>query len=234
MIYAFMRHARACCRLLMPCVGAGWAAALVAQDPPANRAARTLIASQAASQFGVWQPASDGRVTLEDIQVGPGPSLVSGINVLRGIPPRDHWHPYLVVVRGDTVCAAGGFTSPELACLARWVRESQSPQTATLARILAILADENGAVRVFPAAEPEAKEISEAWLRRRPQNWPQDTSLTTPEGDTVVRITMLSQQTRSYEQAWRAFAYDFHFDSSGRLLVWSRRPSELFGVPHPR
>jgi hypothetical protein len=138
----------------------------------------------------------------------------------------------MVVVQGDTVCRAGGFTSPDLDCITGVVRASQpAGSTESLAWMLAILADENGALEVFRvvnAISPLQNRARSAWLRRRPSNWPPDTSLAGPGGEAVVRFTVLSQQTRSYEQAWRASAYDFRFDQERHLLAWSRRTSDAF------
>lgn len=209
----------------------------IAQGAAAEVDARELIAAQVASEFGVWQQASDGRVNPDNIQVESGPTLVTGLDVLRGIPPRDHWHPYLIVVRDGSLCTAGGFTSPELDCVAHWLRESQSMRgPIEVSQTLAILADKNGAVRAFHVAKPNSareREVREVWQQHRPENWPRDTTLQVSNGGTVVRLTMLSQQARSYEQAWTAIVYDFRFDSDERFITWSRRVSEAFGPPPP-
>lgn len=225
--------------LAASCLGAScWGIALVAQEPPASVAARSLIASQVASEFGVWQRASEGRVSSEDIRVLMGPSVAPGVLVFRGVPSRDHWHPYLVVVRGDTLCGAGGFTTPELPRIASWLRDSYWPQgPEALARVLASLADENGTVEAFLAGEaaaPGQREVAGSWSRLRPQNWPRDTSLMLPTGRIVVRLTLLSQRTRSYDLSWTATAYDFQFQSDGRLVAWSRRQSQPFAVTRSR
>lgn len=204
------------------------------QQAAAMPAVRELIALQTASELAVWQPGREQRVTSDDIRAEVGPSVVSAIHVIRGIPPRDHWHPYLVVTKGDSACVAGGFTSPDLTCVAKWLVKygaAQGPQD--LGKALAIVADENGAMRlVLPRDSQPTTEAStrDAWVKRRPQNWPRDTVFTQANGNTVVRLTVLSQQARSYEQAWRAVAYDFRFDSARRLLAWSRRASEAFST----
>lgn len=198
--------------------------------------ARALVALQAQSELGVWQRASGIRVGLDDVRLEVGPSLLRGVQIVRGIPPRDHWHSYLIAMRGAQLCPLGGFTSPDLDCITRWM--GQSPPTGTAlvdrARILATLADVNGAARVISLADTNGGDdpaVRDAWARRRPQNWPQDTLVILPAGDAVVRLTMLSQQTRSYEQAWLAVVYDFQFDANSNLQAWSRRVSDPFLVP---
>ncbi|MFQ5705792.1 MAG: hypothetical protein ACE5HT_17485 [Gemmatimonadales bacterium] len=203
-----------------------------AQDMGGERAAKDLIVSQMASEFGVWQSTAESQVKTEDVLIEPGPPIGTGIQLVRGIPPRDHWHPYLVALHEGTVCPAGGFTSPALSCIAEWLRRGQQDiRPQELARALAVAADQNGGARLITATEattPADIRITNTWLGHRPNIWPVDTVFATAEGGTVVRVTMLSQQMRSYEQAWRAIAYDFRFDETMNLVAWSRRQSEPF------
>lgn len=192
---------------------------------------RELIASQFASQLGVWEPTARGDVSASDVRLQSGP-VVAGVTVVRGIPPRDHWPAYIVVARGESLCRAGGFTAPQLECVVRLMRASNPQVTPPeIARHLTVIADPNGGLRMFSVREaraPDERAVTDAWHERRPANWPRDTVFTGPAGNAVVRITTLSQQTRSYEQAWHAIAYDFQFNARGALMAWARRVSESF------
>lgn len=206
-------------------VGGRVAAARVTGEA-AEVAIRVLVATQFASQNGVWQATARPVVSASAIGLQSEP-VVSGVIAFRGIPPRDHWHAYVVVSDGESLCPAGGFTSPRLRCVVRLIRAGANAMTAgELARRLTVLGDPNGGLRVVPASEAESRgerAAADAWVQMRPRNWPRDTAFSALAGGTIVRITVLSQRTRSYTQAWQAVGYDFHFDDTGELVAWSRR-----------
>jgi hypothetical protein len=203
----------------------------------AEAVVRRLVAAQATSEFGVWVKSNDVLVRPEDVVLEPGPEAGPSLRIVRGIPPRDHWHPYLVAVRDTQAYPLGGFSAPEVLAVSRWVRDSWSGENVvTLARTLALLADDEGAVRSFVASEPSESRnaaVATTWLRIKPSNWPTDTVLGSSAAGRGVRITLLSQQTRSYDLGWKATAFEFQFDPEGILISWSRRIGDKFADPSP-
>jgi hypothetical protein len=217
-----------------------------ASDSQASPPVYALIRSQLAADYALWEPASTGQVDTGAFRLEPGPPLVEGVRVIRGIPARSHWHPYMVMLKGDSSCPVGGFPVPDLKCATRWLVESSASLAPLgVATMLATLADEHGGSRVvrvgtmegsLPAPDPTVPSSDagtralQAWADTRPDNWPADAVLTLSDGTRLVRLTVLSQETQSYAQAWRAVAYEFRFGSGMDLLTWSRRTSTPFGL----
>ena len=203
------------------------------QDSATTAAAQGLIADQATTEFGVWARSSGIVVRPEDVLIESGPNVGSSLTILRGVPPRDHWHPYLVAIKDDQAYPLGGFSSPDLIRAVSWVAPKPviREDFVQIARKLAMLGDEEGAVRwFFPAqVDDSVRKGAMAWERSKPNNWPADTVIGGPSGGRwEVRVTIVSQQTRSYDVAWRATAFDFRFTQQGTLASWSRRTSEKF------
>lgn len=200
-------------------------------------AVRRLVAAQATSEFGLWTKSSEVVVRPEDVALEPGPDVGQSIRVVRAIPPRDHWHPYLVAVRDTQVYGLGGFSAPEIAAVSEWLSELPHTENArALARTLALLADDDGAMRSFFVSAPSDSSqaaVAAAWRRVMPLNWPTDTVLNASALGRSVRITLLSQQTRSYDLGWRATAFDFQFAGRGRLTSWSKRVGDKFRTASP-
>jgi len=201
-------------------------------DDTTESAIRELVGTQATSDMAVWASSSDQLVRPSDVVLQPGPEVSARLRVVRAMPPRDHWHPYLIGLSDGQTYRLGGFPAPELLRLAGWLADNASGQNViALARMLSLLADEDGAVRSFFVSTPSDSSfaaISSAWQSIRPPNWPRDTVMETLAGGRSVRVTLLSQQSRSYDLGWRATAFDFQFDAQGRLKSWSRRVSDKF------
>jgi len=195
---------------------------------------RNLVAAQATSEFGVWAKSHELVVRPEDVHLEPGPPVGPAVRIVRAIPPRDHWHPYMVAVKDTFVYALGGFSAPELPLVAALLRESPgNDRVTTLARTLAIIADDEGAVRSFmPGQRNDSGEarVAAAWERVKPLNWPADTVLHRSAGGQAVRLTLISQQTRSYDLGWKATVFDFQFDAEANLISWSRRAGDKFAA----
>jgi hypothetical protein len=202
--------------------------------PDQASAVKRLVVQQAATEQAAWGSGrttfdSDATTLLDGPRV-PGLSRVWRVNI-----GRDHWHPYLVALAGDRLIPLGGFQSPQLHDVARALR-GQPPTDSVLNKVgrqLAALADPNGAVQFsFPSdsAAGMPDELNRAWNSHRPDAWPRDTTGSGPDG-TMVVVTMLSREARSFTQLWIPYAYSFSFNHDGELAAWSRRQGAGFATP---
>lgn len=187
-------------------------------------AAKSKVAAGASTELALT---TGQAVTAEDVRLESGPKLV-GATTYRAWIPRDHWHAYQLVVARGHVIPVGGFESADLHTLVT-VMPAPSVDAVALTAYsekLALLADPRGAVRyLIPAREAQAGRRAKLQAIL-PADWPRDTVMQLPDGGKRVRLTLLSQETRSYTQHWIATAYAFTFDGQGRLQAWARREGE--------
>ena len=186
----------------------------------------TRVAEEASTELALYpgaQIVSPSGVRLED-----GLRLEGGLTTYRAWISRDHWHAYQLAVANNRMIPLGGFQSPDLVSIASAItRPSRSATNVReVAEKLALLADNSGGVQyAFPGRSQQA-ELRAAWSRASPASWPSDTVINLGGGGWSVRLTLLSQETRSFTQHWVPTAYAFTFDSAGQLHAWSRRAGE--------
>lgn len=207
---------------------------LMGQD--AQSKMRQYVVAQALTELasrGHVQPSAveAGAVRLERVA-----DIAEGLDLWRATLPSDHSHPYLLAFANDKVLRLGGFAAPELSVVtSQFARGTMTDRAARgAAEQLALLADPNGAIqKIFVERGDQPGYVSTvvvAWRRRAPRDWPRDTVTATEGGGWLVRATLLSRATRSYTLHWMPFAYCFAFDGQGRLLAWTQRTGESFGV----
>jgi len=201
-----------------------------APDPVTKVDLQAIAAARAMTEFSAWGDQSvvaPNSVRLEEVLPRRG-----SIRVWRAWIQRDHWHPYTMAVADGAVIALGGFEAPELNRVAPFLIDSSADikQLVAMARELAKLADPSGALNIaFPMAIPvDDDSVALSW--RRPTSWPSDTTISSFDGGWQIRLTMLTQETRSYSQHWTPFLFVFKFDREGELKAWSRRIGEPFGA----
>lgn len=191
-------------------------------------ALKALVAEEATNEFALSpgeQIVSPATVRLED---GP---RVQGLRTYRAWVPRDHWHAYQLAVSGNTVFVLGGFQNPDLASAATALAGGAggAMNLRDVAERLALLADNSGGVQYAFPGRTDFPAVSAAWRNMAPDTWPHDTVTELGNGRRIVRLTLLSQETRSYTQHWTPTAYALTFNADGQLRAWSRRA----GVPVP-
>lgn len=203
-----------------------------AQD--ADEAVLRIAKSQLESEVSLWGGADGGTpstpaVTAERVAGYPEP-----LRVWRVVPSLPHAHPYLLAGKAGVVLRLGGFPAPDLSGLAAVVgqRLADDSAAATRAKMLATLADEFGALRyVFAGGEPGEegfRHVLVRWKRCKPRDWPSNAVFRTGHSTWRVTLTMLSQNTRSFNRQWMATAYSFEMDESGSLISWSKREASPF------
>ncbi|HEX2205846.1 MAG TPA: hypothetical protein VHG91_21205 [Longimicrobium sp.] len=201
--------------------------------PPADErsgsSVQALVANEMTTGQAAWRETygviPPPRVTLEALP----PS--DGVRLWRAAGPLDHWTAYVVgEARGELV-RLGGFDAPELERLsALQAREplGDSADVVRRSRDLAALADAHGGERVVFAADPgpSGAAVVRRWENVRRASWPGDFARRLEGGRWLTRLTLLSQQVRSYEQDWVPYTYSFLFRQDGTVEAWSRRAGE--------
>src|SRR5689334_12121277 len=120
----------------------------------------------------------------------------AGLQVWVAFPKSvDHWHRYTVAEEGGRVFRLGGFQSPELVTLDRFLgRDSAGLQHR--AAVLAALADPNGAER-FVVSDTARTSLGVA--------------------GTIVTLRTAAWEPNSYAAHWESFRYAFMFSANGEL-----------------
>jgi hypothetical protein len=197
---------------------------------------REYVLAQALTELATRAHVQPSAVEAGAVRLERVTGIAEGLDLWRATLPSDHSHPYLLASVNDKVLRLGGFAAPELSVvtsqLARGTMTDRDARGA--AEQLALLADPNGAIqRIFVDRGDQPEYVSTvvtAWRRRAPRDWPPDTVTAVESGGWFVRLTLLSRATRSYTLHWMPFAYCFAFDGEGRLLAWTQRAGEIFGV----
>lgn len=194
-----------------------------------------MLRPQIAADLTLYEAAStrlDGTGSLRVELVQPmGNQLV----LWRGSLPADHSKWYLIAADSSRAFRLGGFSEPDVAEFVSQVappprsREEADALGRTIARVL----DPHGGAEIVYAADAATDERTAAllrtWAGRRPQIWPGDTTLVFASG-TLVRVTVLTRNTRAISMPWTARLYTIVFAQDGRLIAWSARNSEVFTV----
>jgi len=136
--------------------------------------------------------------------------IPAGLQVWVAFPEGvDHWHRYTIAEHGGRVFRLGGFQSPELVALDRFLgRDSAGLQHR--AAVLAALADPNGAER-FVVSDTATTSLGDA--------------------GTIVTLRTAAWEPNSYAAHWEGFRYAFMFSANGELVEWYRQ--ELTEVKAP-
>jgi len=217
--------------LVTLCVTAG-SCACTERTPAVSRPHRPTMATRVAEASSTELSLVPGGEVVSSAQIrfDQGMELAKGIVRFRAWIPRDHWHPYQLAASDSTIILLGGFQSPDLMSISQSLARAHGSALSamTLAEQLAVLADDNGGVNyIFPRRA--TAEWRSAWSAVAPPEWPGDTTIELPGGMQRVRLTILSQQTRSYAQDWVPTIYAFTFAPNRSLETWSRRS----GTPIP-
>lgn len=193
---------------------------------------KRMVAAQAAAEYGVRQGSFDGVFDAESIRLETADLLDSeAFELVRASLPIDHAHPYLVLVGPSDTLRLGGFEEVQLtrAMEVLGIRAGDEESAIKAATSLVILADANGAERLLIGFDSvAAAPILQEWNKRKPATWPPDQVVQRPDGYTSVRLTVMSQRSRSYDQAWQPTTYQFEFSADGELLGWARMSGEAF------
>jgi hypothetical protein len=128
-----------------------------------------------------------------------------------------------VAADSNRIWRLAGFAASELTEFYNAIRMASSRARSDRVHFLISLAEPNGDRIEYPVARGGTASVWNAWAARRPQNWPNDTSLVAQPGSTLVRQTILSQQLNSYDQGWVPVVYTFYFADDGELRAWARR-----------
>lgn len=203
---------------------------------PDTSAIAGLIAAQVRSEHALFSlPNRDDfdahQVAVTNVSLG----TPAGVVVYRGVAwTLEHWHPYLVALVDGHMLPLGGFPGPELTQAASSLNGVALNKLAVrgLARVLAALADPNGARNLVFAGDPDTSASGRAAMRRwssaTPKSWPADTMIVERAGqETVVQLTVLSEAYHILGRPWQPIAYSFAFDTSGRLVAWAKREGEF-------
>lgn len=203
------------------------------QDP--KDAIREAVAAQALTDRSLASTAKVTPVDRNGVTLEVIPSY--RLTVFRASIRAAHSPAYLVALHGQEVVRLGGFQAPDLFRASQlmggsdtWSAESALRRAEVLAR----LADPYGAEAVVLGKQDSsdgAAPVYRAWINRRLRSWPGDTVARVSAERTLILLTVLSRNLRSYERAWTPLAYSFAFGANGELLAWSRSKGEAFGVP---
>lgn len=196
---------------------------------------RQYVAAQAHAELMV-RGSDVPRVSAATVRLEHVAKIANDLDVWRATLPSDHSHPYLLVSMKGKLIGLGGFTSPGLTSIAPVLRNGDltAKRIRRRAEQLALLSDPNGAIQVVlleSADRPSyLSTVAVAWSKGKPADWPPDTVVTSEAGGWLVRLTLLSRDTRSFTLHWLPRVVSFNFDREGRLTAWGSRTGEFFGV----
>ena len=216
--------------ILAACVAPGVASR---SHPEADGGILRTARSQLGSDVSVWADSAGVMLATPEAVLQRAPDY-PGLDVWRVIPALYHAHPLTVAKMGDRIVRLGGFPSPDLYSVASALplrlhtRAAAESVAATLAR----LADRFGAVRYTfsdsPSGDSVLRAAQQTWKHQMPPTWPADSAWRTSRGTWRVTLTLLSQDTRSFNVEWVASVYSFEFDPDGSLVSWAKREAEPF------
>jgi hypothetical protein len=199
---------------------------------PQENTIRELVAREARVELGAWRGAvpemAAERVVLHRLQVD-----APGVQVWEARPPMDHWHRYVVAIRGDRLWRLGGFATNDLPDFYNTTlaggTSARRPGEAGV--YLVTLVEPGGERIVYPERGSGQEPAARAWSTARPAGWPGDTTHVYADGGSFVRLTVLARQENSYDQPWVPVVYTFAFDPQGYLRAWFRREGEPLRPP---
>ncbi len=220
-----------------------WSALFVLWTPGVARAqdsgaeALRVVQLQRKTDLVLWAGPAGSAMAISPAKVERVPGYPSALMVWQVFPTLDHAHPFTVAKVGGRLLRLGGFPAPELDEATRGLRWSITDRTKALelAQVLARLGDRFGARRYVFTSLPPVDEtlvrVRNTWRSRAPADWPTDSVWSAGAGSWGVALTILSQDTRSFNQRWVAIAYSFYVDPHGVLTSWAWRSSDPFNVP---
>ena len=194
---------------------------------------RELVALQGTAELNAWRAAHEA-VEPQNVRIVGTVPVDGGGTVWRAVLPHYHFHPFTVLEKDGELIELGGFGGVEMERAAELLRLRPAGDDAAreAARTLALLADPNGAERYVIIGAPATRDtlVLRSWRKNAVEAFRPDTVLRLQSGDWMTRVTVLSQQTRSYGQAWQPYTYSFIFSPDHGLKSWfvrSGRPFQL-------
>lgn len=226
--------------LLLQTVSSGWEPTARPPEQPFDTAfvrdavARQLAVDRAILGRDLSTDLSSEPFAVERLDLGAG----LGIHFYRVTPwGISHWHPYILAMRDSVLVRLGGFGSPEVQTLGRWLHLDHREDSAfwDAALILATAGDPNGAACLaVPRSRRERDApVIEAWAERRDASWPADAIARLPDGRVRIVLTVLSRADRLPGTPWYPVVWAFEFNDHGVLAVWASRKGAALATWDP-
>jgi hypothetical protein len=195
-------------------------------------AIQELVSKQATLELTAWRHTPQ-VFSASDVSLEPLRLHFAGAQIWRASVPIDHFHPYLIAERQGLLYRLGGFGAPDIIELMQFGSDSVpgNEEIVSRAKSICMMLDPNGGEQVILAEGKQRSAAAAQWKSLRPRNWPEDTVLVEVQRGTMVRITALSRNVHSYDQAWTPQVYTFLFNRNGSLSEWAMRKGAPFNVP---